>query len=184
MRYKIYQVKKYILLSFSAYASIFHTQDIYSYTQVWVTVMDEDHIVFRARACSDVHVGLARYPGISNVEMYEVVLGGWENTKCAIRSSIQGESEVEVQEEGVVSCTQSRSFWISWVDGAIKAGRGANVGERTILYWQPAEPMHLINAAGFTNWDGVNGTWEIGAPDREYSVSFSNNKKTERHNNL
>ena len=148
--------------------SVFYTHDQYVYDQVWLSVIDQDSVVFKVRACSDVHIGLARYPGISYVEMYEIVIGGWDNTKSVIRTGMQQQTpEAELDESDTVSCEQSRHFWVSWVDGRIAFGRGTTVGAREMLHWQDPNP-HEVTAVGITNAADYNGTWEFGLPTRKY----------------
>ena len=153
------------LLSVAAITSVFYTHDQYDYDQVWLSVLDQESIVFRVRACGEAHIGLARYPGISNVEMYEVVIGGWTNTKSAIRRMLQGALEAELDETGILHCNQSRTFWINWPGGRIAFGRGSIVGQREMLYWQDPNPR-LINGLGFTTSRGFIGTWEFSIPAR------------------
>lgn len=152
---------------FSAVTSVFYTHDQYVYDQVWLSVIDQNSVVFKARACSDVHVGLARYPGISYVEMYEVVIGGWDNSKSVIRTGMQQSPKAELDERDMVDCEKSRPFWVSWIDGRIAFGRGTIVGSREYLYWQDPNP-HEVTGVGITNAAGYNGTWEFGLPGRKY----------------
>jgi hypothetical protein len=49
----------------------------------------------------DAHIGLFKGPDMQG-DMYEIVLGGWGNTKSAIRKTSQGQNEVEV--EGTTMC--------------------------------------------------------------------------------
>ena len=160
-----------LLIPISAVTSVFYTHDQYVYDQVWLSVIDEYSIVFKARACSDVHVGLARYPGISYIEMYEIVIGGWDNAKSVIRTGMQQEPKAELDEPDVVSCDKSQHFWVSWFDGRIAVGRGSTVGSREMLHWQDPDP-HEITGVGITNAADYNGTWEFGLPERK-SCSLS-----------
>lgn len=138
------------------------------YDQVWLSVIDEESIVFKVRACSDVHIGLSRYPGISYVEMYEIVIGGWGNTKSVIRTSMQQEHpEAELDEADTVSCDSSRHFWVSWPNGRIAFGRGSHVGSREMLHWTDPNP-HEVTAVGITNAADNNGTWEFSLPKRKH----------------
>ena len=67
--------------------TVFLTKTNYDYTQFWLTVHDMNSVVFKVKACSDVHVGLAQYSGNYKTNIHEVVIGGWENTKSVIRNA-------------------------------------------------------------------------------------------------
>ena len=143
-------------------ASVLNTTTSYNYDQVWLSVLDTQSIIFKVRACSDVHIGLAKYSGIANVDMYEIVLGGWENTQSVIRKGIQGGHEAELQQEGIVSCDESRYFWASWSGGLIAVGKGSspNVKSTELMQWRDPQP-HEVNAVGVTTASGYTGTWEF-----------------------
>ena len=42
-------------------------------------------LTFRVQACNDVHLGLSDVPVGDSTANYEVVIGGWSNSKSAIR---------------------------------------------------------------------------------------------------
>ena len=141
-------------------------------------MVDRDSVAFKARACSDVHVGLALYSGISAVNMYEVVFGGWNNSKSAIRSSMQQTPpEKEKEDRDVLSCTESRMYWVSWPQGRIAMGRGTEVGQREILNWEDPN-FHEVNAISISNWYGFNGTWEFGVPLGRYTLDGHSSSST------
>ena len=118
-------------------------------------------IVFSAKTCSDVHVGLARYAGISNVDMNEVVIGGWNNTKSVIRRAPQDdEGSATLETIDILSCTETRYFWIEWGGNRVRVGRGSVVGDDQILTWD-GPGMVRARALSFTNAAGWSGTWNI-----------------------
>ena len=57
-----------------------NTPITYDYTTFAFTTM-KDYFLFDVIACNDVHLGLATTPGVYDKEMYEIVIGGWDNTK-------------------------------------------------------------------------------------------------------
>ena len=61
---------------------------------------------------------------------------------------------------GINSCTEERSFWISWQNGAIEVGRGEILGQERFLDFQPLE-FYPIRAVGFSTGYSFNGTWSI-----------------------
>ena len=141
--------------------SIFHTHEEYDYNQLWLTTHRRYSVVFSAKACSDVHVGLARFAGINDVDMNEVVIGGWNNTKSVIRKSPQNDDDSATLETiDILSCTETRYFWISWYYGMIRVGKGSIVGDDQFLTWD-GPGMVRARALSFTNAAGWSGTWHI-----------------------
>ena len=54
----------------------------YKYDHFWIAPHDYC-IGFSAMACSDVYVALSEIPGVFEDQMYEIVIGGWDNSKYA-----------------------------------------------------------------------------------------------------
>ena len=65
------------------------THSEYLYNQTWFSVLGKKRFSFSVKACSDVHVALANIPGEGTFMTYEIVLGGWGNTKSVIRDAPQ-----------------------------------------------------------------------------------------------
>ena len=122
-------------------------------------------LLFRAAAKNDIHVGFSDKPETRSA-IYEVVIGGWGNTKSACRRSAQGAAFAEnattipgglgsrplVSAVGVGGTTE---WWVS-VDRnakAIRVGRGAVVGQQVAL--ECRDPSFLTNVRyfSFSSWD-------------------------------
>lgn len=67
---------------------------------------------------------------------------------------------VAVPTEGINSCNEYRSFWITWQNGAIEVGRGEVIGTDRFMDFQPLD-LYPVNAVGFSSGYGLNGTWNI-----------------------
>ena len=52
--------------------------------------------------------------------VYEVVIGGSDNTKTWIRNSTYGVNEVIADTPDILSPNEYRSFWIKWANGLIE----------------------------------------------------------------
>ena len=89
----------------------------YDYSQFYVTVNGRTDIMFTVMACNDAHIALSTIPGNFDTMTMEFVIGGWYNTRSAIRQCKQCASEVEVETQNILSCTEHRAFWIRWKDG-------------------------------------------------------------------
>ena len=54
----------------------------------------------------------------------ELILGAESNTKIIIRSLLAVGNLFEKASPGLLSCTEKRTFWTSWVDGTFRIGIG------------------------------------------------------------
>jgi hypothetical protein len=64
--------------------------------------------------------------------------------------------DTNIQQDHPVSCTEYKSFWISWANNIIKVGKGNVVGMETFLTWNDQNP-HPVNYVAFaTGWGSTN----------------------------
>jgi farsoic acid methyltransferase len=96
------------------------TSVVYDYNQFYFTVYERTNITFSVKACNDVHIALSTIPNIFEQQVMEFVIGGWMNSKSAIRNCKQCLEKVKVDTPNVLSCTEHRAFWISWSYGFYK----------------------------------------------------------------
>uniref|UniRef100_X2B7D1 Farnesoic acid O-methyl transferase domain-containing protein n=1 Tax=Capitella teleta TaxID=283909 RepID=X2B7D1_CAPTE len=134
----------------------FATPVDFGYHYVWETVEHKQGIVFSVRACSDVHVILSDVIR-DTADRYDIVIGGWANTKSAIRTFEQKE-HVSVSTPEINSCQHHRAFWITWQNGAIEVGQGEIIGLERIMDYQILD-MYPVRAVGFSTGYAFNGTW-------------------------
>ena len=59
-----------------------------SYDEMWLSVQGKTSVQFSVQLCSDAHVALATIPMETGLSTTEVVIGGWENKKSAIRKTV------------------------------------------------------------------------------------------------
>lgn len=57
------------------------------------------------------------FSAMANIYTYEMVFGGWNNSKSVIRTAIQGEVKQERATPDLLQCTSFQFLWISWKDG-------------------------------------------------------------------
>ena len=70
------------------------TPPVRGYSVFWRTMLDSQRAVFRVRACNDAHVALSEGLGNTQIRTTEIVIGGWANTRSAIRAGrYEGEGE-------------------------------------------------------------------------------------------
>jgi len=94
---------------------------------------------FTAQGSNDAHILLSTQSGVERIsEAYEIVLGGWGNTKSVIRVGTQGTVRdtfpLNPNVHGnVMNAKEARPFWISFVDGELSVGRGRACYDDTIM---------------------------------------------------
>ncbi|XP_066266629.1 uncharacterized protein [Branchiostoma lanceolatum] len=134
------------------------TDDQYLYRWNLAAIRDSSPFIFGVQANNDVHVALSS----QNYDldgMYEIVIGGWNNTKSAIRRSKGGTDRAFNATPGILSSTESRGFWIAWtVDGSISVGRQEET--RPFLQWTDPDPLEVAYAGYTTGW-GSTGEWRF-----------------------
>ena len=79
-----------------------HTSGVYGYTELWLNVVGDTSLVFDVMLCRDAHLALAMIPYETGTSTIEVVIGGWENSKSAIRK--------QVNVRTIARCTYNRLF--------------------------------------------------------------------------
>ena len=134
------------------------TDGSYDYYRYHRTVAGENAVVVGIQACSDGHIGLSEVPGLSSLNMYEVVIGGWSNTKSVIRRARQGDIEVEASTPEILSCNSFKFFWVTWEDGIIEVGAGGIIGQTRLLYFKDPNP-YTVNSITLTTADGHEGAF-------------------------
>ena len=111
------------------------TPAIPGYEHVWVH-LDKPWVTFSLAGCKEGRVGLAAGPGDSNTDIslhYEVILRSDPQIPSVIRDTRTLEVRTENITDGLLDCTQLRSFWIAWDDHSLSVGRGADKGGDTFL---------------------------------------------------
>lgn len=142
------------------------TPAVYDYQYLpEVPVSRKNHVTFRIMASAEAHVALSHVYGDTDRRTYEIVLGGWNNTKSAIRYGGRGPIEVEANTPGLLNAEDFQAFWIMWSDdrGSLEVGRGMTRGLNCILRWPKIPPakQHSINLMSVSTGPGSQGRWEF-----------------------
>ncbi|KAL0279188.1 UNVERIFIED_CONTAM: hypothetical protein PYX00_000797 [Menopon gallinae] len=116
---------------------------------------------FEVKAPSNAHVALAK-GATDQDQMYEIVLGGWNNTASAIQYRARGHSEIRVQEStpGLLNAGEFRHFSIEWQNAEIRVVHKG----RVLLSWTiPDVHKDAFGIAyyGVHTGHGAAGTWRI-----------------------
>lgn len=155
--------KIYILTSVAAVKSVTGASGFSSYSQQgtytswnekWkLPVAGKSAVIFTAKARNDLHIAFSDAPATLN-PMYEIVIGGWGNTNCAIRRSSQGPSIVE--RAGAVRKPGAADQYWAMVDKdkkMISAGYGSVVGQNVIIETFDANFLNNVCYVAFSSWD-------------------------------
>ena len=110
---------------------------------------------FKVRSAHDAHLALTSTPTEAE-PMYEIFIGGWDNSKSVIRKNRQKPDVVEVPTPGILNAGEFRGFWIRWYDNVITVGRE---GEAAAFMSYDAGHLYAINYVGICTGWGACGTW-------------------------
>ena len=136
------------------------TPNAYRYNHLWATVDDRSSLTFRVRACNDAHLALASVLGDTSYHTYEVVIGASSNQYSVIRNMTLQNNLMAAHTPDILSCDESRPFWLSWAGGLIQVGRGTRVSVDRFIEWQETEPYPTNAVAISTGW-GATGEWQF-----------------------
>ncbi|XP_077862604.1 uncharacterized protein LOC100373394 [Saccoglossus kowalevskii] len=133
-----------------------NTPDIYNY-QYMPGAPGMTRLEFEVKASKNVHIALSSQSN-DLPNMYEIVIGGLENSQSFIRRSKQGEDLAIAITPKMLSPSEFRGFWVTWDNGIIKVGRA---GE-TEPFMQMEDPNPLtINYIGYSTGWGSTGVFYV-----------------------
>ncbi|XP_011504091.1 PREDICTED: C3 and PZP-like alpha-2-macroglobulin domain-containing protein 8 isoform X2 [Ceratosolen solmsi marchali] len=114
-------------------------------------------IQFRIKAPNDAHIALTTGPNESD-PMWEVFIGGWNNSKSVVRKNRTKPDVIEVNTPNILSADELRGFWIRWNDGEITVGMEGE--QSSFLSYTDPEPFEITHFGVCTGW-GASGEWLI-----------------------
>ena len=124
-----------------------------------VKISGNTEFIFEAKATEDLTVCFAEERDNKSA-MYEIVIGGWGNTRTVIRKFRQtpqfGLANVTVNEnpDAMVKPGQWEKYWISVENGLVRIGKGNEIDRRVVLEWQdPDNPLEFISTIGLMCWN-------------------------------
>jgi hypothetical protein len=120
--------------------------------------------IFKAKASNDIHVALSDAAQTKD-PMYEIVIGGWGNSRSVIRRKSQG-PELASEDKGIANPEQAAFYWVK-VDAAAKnisAGYGKKPGENKIIEYTDPNFLGAVQYYAFSSWDSIIEYSEVGAP--------------------
>ncbi|XP_013402294.1 uncharacterized protein LOC106167937 isoform X1 [Lingula anatina] len=136
-----------------------HKADDYQFIEGYPTETLQS-IVFGIRAAGNARVALTSKTGDVQHGVYEVVIGGADNTKSEIREG--GETQQTVETENILSKDMFKPYWISWDEAKIQMGQGQEVKKDVVVEWAiPEDKIHPVNAVAVAVDDKDGGSWRL-----------------------
>ncbi|XP_013188721.2 uncharacterized protein LOC106133515 isoform X1 [Amyelois transitella] len=112
---------------------------------------------FEYRGPHNCHVFLGSAPGEVN-PMYEVILGGWENTQSVIRNCRQKPDKVTLPTPGIMNPNEFKKFLIEWKCGRLLVRQGSDGA--VLMEWVDPNPFPITHFGVRTGY-GARGNWRI-----------------------
>lgn len=121
---------------------------------------------FYIKARNNAHILLSTISTPSNQDpVYEIVIGGGNNTFSDIRRLQRAQAKSTVSTESLLSPDEYRGFWIQVkVNGVISVGKIDN--DLPFMFWNDPEPL-AVRYFSFCTWPGVIGNWAYDCPNEE-----------------
>ncbi|GBP45177.1 C3 and PZP-like alpha-2-macroglobulin domain-containing protein 8 [Eumeta japonica] len=109
------------------------------------------------RGPHDCHVCLTRAP--ADVDpVYEIMIGGWQNTQSVIRHNRAKPDKVTAPTPGIADPNEFKKFLIQWNNGRLLVRDGAT--GQTFMEWTDPAPFPVTHFGVRTGW-GARGQWRI-----------------------
>ncbi|KAI5709165.1 hypothetical protein M8J76_011800, partial [Diaphorina citri] len=131
---------------------------------------------FQVKANNDAHIAFTQALG-EGEPMYEVFIGGWNNSKSAIRKNKQKPDVATVETPGILTEAGHKGFWITVRGGTVSVGYDGE--SSSFLSYQDPEPFPVHYYGVCTGW-GATGEWFIEGMN---SVAKCNTRKYRTHFN-
>ena len=136
------------------------TPNKYSYAN-WFK-LTSNSVVFRVKTSNEAHIALGtdcKHDGTH----YEIVIGGWGNSKSVMRSRNQGKNFCEFNGCWRGIDMEFITFWISWDEsdfGQLRVGYGTQIGEKLFMNMDQFSCISIKYMSVCTGW-GSTGNWEL-----------------------
>nr|CAD7433108.1 unnamed protein product [Timema monikensis] len=112
------------------------------------------------RSPSNAHVALTSAPNETE-PMYEILLGGWENSATVIRYNREKPDKVRAETPGLLTSSEFKHFTFEWRHGLIQVKKA---GGAVLVEWNDPNPFGVSYYGIRTAW-GSKGHWRIKAVD-------------------
>ncbi len=137
-------------------------------------------VSFEAKALNDVFVcfGQRAFKTRNTTnQIYEIVLGAWNNTKTVIRVASLGKTVTEFLDvdypDAMIDPLEFKKYWVSLKDGVVSIGKGKLDPKNVLLKWKDPYPIERIRYVGVSSWNAKVDirNVKVGLPVEDVSVS-------------
>ncbi len=137
-----------------------HTTTEKDFTQFVTVYAKAQAITFSVRADHSAHILLTCIPGLAEQgASYEIGIGINDDTNTAIFDGASGANLASKTTNNLLGADKFKSFWITWVDGFIKVGKGKLVHKNIIVHYKDKNPTPIHSVAFSGN--GAVSDWRI-----------------------
>ena len=119
-------------------------------------------LTFQAKANGDIFVCFSPVNQAvrnTDTELYEIDLGGWDDTKSVIRLKSLGHSVQEASIDDLLNALDYQSYWISFDNGQVSVGKGDNTNDKKSVFLSWTDPYPNLNNTmkyiGFSCWNSA-----------------------------
>ena len=122
----------------------------------WVSEPDDLFVVFEAKTENDVTVAFTVEKEVVSGNMYEIVIGGWRNTKSVIRTEAQGQERAITLDPRMCSADTFLTYYVLLREGTIVVGTGDRPGHNLLMAWKNPQydPSDIQPCwVSFSAWD-------------------------------
>merc|ERR1712038_421462 len=169
---KVYSALKEITIEYEE--DTFETDKTYKYTLI--KTFDEartyGQVVFQVKASNDAHIALGETTtvNIDSPTNYEIVLGGWRNTKSVIRNMPQTRDRViEYPSVGVLNKDEYVKFRILWDKDFLRVGKDEFNSWKLLMEVEDRDTFGFrkIRYMSISTGFGSEGSWKIDPSSNE-----------------
>jgi hypothetical protein len=124
---------------------------------------------FKVRTCNDGHILLATSL-FDETKGYEIVLGGYDNSRSDIRRGSHGQVLQQADTPDIMNCDEFLPFWIRWGNKSVIVGSGRLDDHIVMRFDDPEQPE--IKALSVTSWVTASAEYHFPEIDGEFSQQF------------
>ena len=126
-----------------------------SYDQAWLVTLSETSLVFSVKTCNHAYIMLSKLFGVW-IDGVEILM---TKEHAEIREKKNGQILTQTYTEGLLECTDYKTYWISWNNGEINLGSGSTVGQDFILLCDKPSGHYTLTLGLHTGSD--EGHWMV-----------------------
>ena len=118
-----------------------------------------NNLVFKVKACSDLNISLIGKRNLNN-HKYEFIVGGQGDSLTVLMK--MDKQVAETTRSIGLSCTETKTLWISWIESKVRLGKGSTIGEALFLeYLDYLDHPFISQIQTITLQSETKAVWDI-----------------------